>query len=361
MFEIYQRLVEELSAGRPAVLAAIIRQDGSSPRSAGTKCLICQDGALVGSIGGGILEASVARQAMAMMGGDHALLMTFQLNGRELAGLDMICGGNLDVLIQGFRPDRGLSGGVLKALVSMFRKGGQCLLVTGPLPESGKESRVGLLLFQKDGGMVGSAEHRQTLEAWLIDQVDDLLALKGARIVSVGAERHRFLVEPQYSSPTVIVFGAGHISVKLAPLLSLVGFKVVVVDDRSEFAQAARFPQAEALVVCDFVKSFDRLAFTPETFVVIVTRGHLHDKVVLGQALRRPSRYIGMIGSRHKRDMIFRALLQEGVSEERIKQVHSPIGLDIGAETPEEIAVSIVAEMIRVRAEGLPRIKNWTV
>jgi len=131
-----------------------------------------------------------------------------------------------------------------------------------------------------------------------------------------------------------------------------VGFPVVVVDDREEFADAGQFPEAREVRCMPFGGVMARLPVDVHAFVVIVTRGHLYDKEVLGQALRTEARYIGMIGSRRKRDLIYKRLLEEGFTEEDLARVHSPIGLDIGAETPEEIAVSIVAELIDVRARG---------
>jgi xanthine dehydrogenase accessory factor len=125
----------------------------------------------------------------------------------------------------------------------------------------------------------------------------------------------------------------------------------VVLDDRPEFASSERFPRAEQIkVIPSFPQAFEGLEIDRDGYVVIVTRGHLHDKTVLEQALKTDAGYIGMIGSRRKRDLIYRELLTKGFSQAELGRVHAPIGLAIGAETPEEIAVSIVAELIQVRA-----------
>jgi xanthine dehydrogenase accessory factor len=144
-------------------------------------------------------------------------------------------------------------------------------------------------------------------------------------------------------------------------MTALVGFRLVVVDDREEFANRQRFPWADQVLAADYESCFDHLEFNDHTYAVIVTRGHLHDANVLAAVLARPYRYVGMIGSRRKRNMIYDRLLADGVSPDKIKTVHSPIGLSIGAETPEEIAVSIVAELIQTRSEGLRLIKDWKV
>ena len=127
--------------------------------------------------------------------------------------------------------------------------------------------------------------------------------------------------------------------------------RVAAVDDRPEFADQTRFPGAKEVLIEPFEGVMEKLPINESAYVVIVTRGHIHDKIVLGQALKTEAKYVGMIGSRRKRDIIYQKLLEEGFTKKDIDRVYSPIGLDIGAETPEEIAVSIVAELIKVRAD----------
>jgi xanthine dehydrogenase accessory factor len=161
----------------------------------------------------------------------------------------------------------------------------------------------------------------------------------------------RFLVEPLGADGVVYIFGAGHISQKLAPLTRLVGFRTVVLDDRAEFANRERFPAVDdLLVLSSFDRAMARLSIHANSYLILVTRGHAHDKTLLGEALATRAGYIGMIGSRGKRDAVYRALEEEGFAAEAFQRVHSPIGLTIAAETPEEIAVSITAELIAVRA-----------
>lgn len=152
---------------------------------------------------------------------------------------------------------------------------------------------------------------------------------------------------------TAYIFGGGHVAYALEPVLRHVDFRTVVIDDREEYANPQRYPHAErTVVVSDFDHAFDDIEADEDSYIIIVTRGHRGDLQVLRQALRRPLAYLGMIGSRRKNRLLYDALRKEGVTEEQIAQVHSPIGLDIGAETPEEIAVSIVAEIIRERAKA---------
>jgi xanthine dehydrogenase accessory factor len=159
------------------------------------------------------------------------------------------------------------------------------------------------------------------------------------------------MVEPHAAPHTAVVVGAGHVGLHTARMARAVGFRTVVLDDRKEFANRERFPEAnEVKVIPGFTGCFDELGVNGASFVLILTRGHVHDKVVLAQALKTGAGYLGMIGSRKKRDAIYDALVEEGVPREELSRVFCPIGLDIDAETPEEIAVSIVAEMIQIRA-----------
>ena len=150
---------------------------------------------------------------------------------------------------------------------------------------------------------------------------------------------------------TAYIFGGGHVAYALEPVLRHIDFRTVVVDDREEYANSERFPHAErTIVVDDFDHSFDDIDVDEDSYIIIVTRGHRGDLKVLRQALKRQSAYIGMIGSRRKNRLLYDTLMEEGVTEDQIAQIHSPIGLDIGSETPEEIGVSIAAEIIGVRA-----------
>jgi xanthine dehydrogenase accessory factor len=149
---------------------------------------------------------------------------------------------------------------------------------------------------------------------------------------------------------TLFLFGAGHVALPTAHIGALAGFRVVVVDDRAEFANAERFPEASDIVVIrDFNRAIEGLEINSDSFIVILTRGHQFDRVVLEQVLNTSAGYIGMISSRRKKDAIYEALTAKGVSGEQLGRVHAPIGVPIGSETPEEIAISIVAELISVR------------
>jgi xanthine dehydrogenase accessory factor len=156
-------------------------------------------------------------------------------------------------------------------------------------------------------------------------------------------------IEPILTPPTVYIFGGGHISLSLARISKLLGFKIAVIDDRAEFANAERFPEADTIIAEDFAKSFPKLKIDKSSYIVIVTRNHQYDHTVLEWAVGTGAKYIGMIGSKTKNKAIFSHLESKGVTKEQLDRVHAPIGLEINAQSPEEIAVSIMAEIVKVR------------
>lgn len=177
----------------------------------------------------------------------------------------------------------------------------------------------------------------------------DLTGKEAAGLGMICGGKVDVYIEPIVPKPEVFIFGAGHISLHLAKLSATVGFQVTVIDDRTEFANKDRFPDAQAVIAEAFPLAQSRLQPNRSSYIVIVTRGHQFDQEVLEWALGTEAKYIGMIGSRRKIQTVFENLQKKGVSPKKLEHVHAPIGLDIGALTPEEIAVSIVAEMIQVR------------
>lgn len=251
-YEIYQELVRLAKECKDTALVTIISANGSTPREEGAKMLVRDDGTIVGTISGGSLEEKTIHEAVAAMRTGKIKRLSYRLKEGEDTG--MICGGNLEMLI-----------------------------------------------------------------------------------------------EPVLVEPSLFIFGGGHIGLALAKMARLAGFKIVLIDDRSEFATPQRFPEAERTLVTDFGGAFSKLTVRSSDYIVIITHGHRGDEVVLEQALKTEAKYIGMIGSTKKNETIFSHLRAKGVSQELMDKVYTPIGLKINAQTPAEIAVSILAEIVKVR------------
>jgi xanthine dehydrogenase accessory factor len=338
-----------LSQGRPLVLATIISQQGSTPRALGAKMVIAADGSFSGTVGGGLMEASLLEQAPRLMAEDRAAIFAIDMSSEELAGADMICGGRVEVLMEAVAaaPETAALFDAAWEAVQGREKG---LLITA-LDSEGPEHlsvRRGLLLEPDRwiGALPFSPEWIELLQG----------RIKQARQPELfERDGRRLWLEPLTPPGVLFLMGAGHISRAVAQKAVGLGFRLVVMDDRPDYARSDRFPdEAEVRVVPGFERCFENTSMPEDSFIVIVTRGHLFDRAVLGQALRTPAGYIGMIGSRRKRDAIYEALSAEGFSKQDLARVHCPIGLDIGAETPDEIAVSILAELIQDRAQTKP-------
>ncbi|MCF8033544.1 MAG: XdhC family protein [Desulfarculaceae bacterium] len=352
MREFLAAVHEHLAMGTDLCLATIIESKGSAPRSRGSQFFVFESG-FHGTIGGGRFEADVIAEARQCMAEAQARMMHHRLMGQDVADMEMICGGNLDVYLEPLRAADQEAQAIYRTAASAAARGRRSLLATLVAPGSMPAVAGRKLLLSQDGGSVGSLEPGGGLVEALGRELARMSGASGPHIwPGDGAQilPAQVLVEPIINRPVVYIFGGGHVSQKLAPLVSMAGFGLVVADDRPEWANRQRFPQADEIWNQPLEAVLEGRELGPDAYVVIVTRGHLFDKEVLGQALKQNAAYVGMIGSRRKRDMIYRALSEQGVAPEVLDGVHSPIGLDIGAETPEEIAISIIAELVAIRA-----------
>jgi xanthine dehydrogenase accessory factor len=337
-----------LTGGENLVLATIVSRSGSAPRAVGSRMAVRRDGAIIGTIGGGILEARVQELAREVFHQRQAVLKKYVLTAQDASQMGMVCGGVVQVLVQFLDASRPANLELYRDLVASLGARRRAWLFTEMPTAVDVPGLAAQFLIKGDGTTDGTAAvgpgEPLAVQA-LINQ-----ASAGQPEV-IDYQGQRYLVESLCHEGTVYIFGAGHVSQQVAPLASLVGFSVVVLDDRQEFANRERFPQADEVVVLgNFDEALAGIEINADSYLVIVTRGHAHDQTVLRQALATAAGYIGMIGSRRKRDAVYENLGKEGFTRQDFDRVFSPIGLAIGAETPEEIAVSIVAEVIQVRA-----------
>jgi xanthine dehydrogenase accessory factor len=252
--DVYDELGRLRRLGQKCALATIVQVNGSIPSFESAKMLIREDGSIVGTVGGGCVEAEVWNAAREVMETERPKSMQFNLGQSAAYDNGLICGGQLTIF-----------------------------------------------------------------------------------------------VEPVIPSPTALIFGGGHVSKAISKVATIAGFSTVIVDDRESFANAERFPEASETHAGEYESIFPKLNVTQSTYIVIVTRGHRDDMRVLRWAVTTQPRYLAMIGSRRKTISIIRELEKEGLPRAAFERLHSPMGLNIGAITPEEIAISVVAEMIAVR------------
>lgn len=336
MIRLFEALLAELESGRGAVLCSILASSGSAPRGAGAKMLVRADGTTLGTVGGGAVELRAAQLALEALRAGRSAVEGFILRPNDVADIGMICGGNVTVYLQYFDPAdlaaRALIGDVLRLL---------------------REGRVNAWLVMRLSGStltdMGLYDEENGLSHTSCIGEEALRPLLRSRAVLQKGDP-AYYVEPIVRTGRVYVFGGGHVGKALVPVLAHVGFRVTVFENRPAFAVPEAFPQAERVILGDYRDIGAKVRLQPEDYVVIMTPGHQADYEVLEQALRFPTAYVGCIGSRHKVAATRARLLEAGLTDADADRIHSPIGLDIGAETPEEIAVSIAAEMIAVRA-----------
>jgi xanthine dehydrogenase accessory factor len=353
MKTLYPKILEMLKAGRPSVLATIIKQAGPSPRGLGAKCLLMDDGSIAGTVGGGVLEGRVILKGQEVLKTGKPERMQFFLKGTDVAKSDMLCGGDVEVFLEPVWPTSKTISLISKQVTAIYARGGKGLLATVIDPEFWRQDQAPKVLFQRGSDKIGDLGELVPFEKRIEEQMGQFINAGRPSLFSYEiADDHivDVFLEPLVSEPYLYVFGGGHVSREIVPLAARVGFRVVVIDDRAEFADPIYFPDAWAVQQKAFENVIGGLGIDDSSFLVIVTRGHMHDKSVLAQSIETPARYIGMIGSKRKKRIIYDKLLEEGFTEEDLSKVHSPIGLKIGAETPAEIAVSIVAELIQERA-----------
>ncbi len=336
-----------LGKGHKIVLATIIRRQGSTPRQAGTRCLVLADGTLVGTIGGGLLEFKVIQKAREVLQAGKSALLEFRLSGQDVAHTDMLCGGTVDVYLEPLFPEQKETAALFREVAATIEDHATGVLLTRIAQGTPANDPSGRLFIRADGTLPENSGKWATLPG----MPRRFLELKGPRTFEDDFTQPVIYAEPIVPDDRLYIFGAGHISTFLAPLAQSAGFGVWVLDDREEFANPQRFPSIEKVLAIPFGEAFTQVRVTPAAYIVILTRGHAFDLQLLREALGTEAGYIGMIGSRKKRNLIYGTLRGEGVSQARLDQVYSPIGLPIGAQTPEQIAVSIVAELIQVRSQ----------
>ena len=351
MEPVFRAAVAELEQERPVAVATVVRTSGSTPQKPGAKLLVRADGSGVGTLGGGCVEGDIWFAAQELMKrGGAAEMRDYQLN-EDLAAQDgLVCGGTMYFLIDPIRQ----AGDYLDfagEVVAAYEGGKPVAIANLMAAPQGTSFRVGdKMLVREDGSNVGTLGDEQ-LDRQAGRRARELMAM-GKNDYIVTDDGVEYFIEAFTTPPTLVLVGGGHVSNAIAPVAKSVGFRLFVVDDREEFANAERFPEAEIVRSGEYAETIRGLPINANTFIVVATRGHRYDDAALAAAMETPASYVGLLGSRRKTILIYEELLQRGWPIERVKAVHAPIGLDIGGRTPEEIAISIMGEILAFRLGG---------
>jgi xanthine dehydrogenase accessory factor len=346
MRNVVRQLAADLDARRSVAYCRLVETRGSTPQKAGAMMLVYPDGTQAGTLGGGCVEAEVKRRAIGLLADGKSEVCTFHLDSDYGWDDGLICGGRMQILVEPIAPGAS-SSDYFRLLAQLVERGHG---VTEAVVFDGQASGLpapASFLFDAEGTPVAA------LNAGGTDfppRVRELLRPLDSRPWPYASGGIAYL--PILPRCRLVIVGGGHVGKAVAELAADLEFDVWVVDDREEFVSADRFPKAERRIAGKIDQVLPNLEITPDTYCLIVTRGHNHDEEALYYLADRGARYVGLIGSRRKIKMIFEDLLAEGVSREALAKVYAPLGIDIGSQTVPEIAVSICAELVSHRNRG---------
>jgi xanthine dehydrogenase accessory factor len=345
--EVTTEMAKLVERDEPFAVATIVDAHGSTPQRVGARILVRADGSTVGTLGGGCIEAEVSEVAKQAIKTGEPCTLDFTLNEDIAVDYGLACGGTERILVDPtFGPDDA------ELIHRMLGAGqGEQRGIVVSVVEGGSRVPTARRIAVWEGGTVdGSLGDIHTEAVQLAERLAEaprprpaLLTLTSG--VQVFAD---VFAEP----PEVVIVGGGHVGRAVATIAHTLGYRMTVIDDRTDFANENRFPEAHDFIVGDIEEAISSHTTNRNSAIVIVTRGHKYDYQALSAAARSKAGYIGLMGSRRKIALIYRQLLRDGVPERRLRDIHAPIGLDIGAVSPEEIAVSIMAEITMHRLGG---------
>jgi xanthine dehydrogenase accessory factor len=353
MKNIYVHLLKEMKKQKPLVLATIVETKGSTPQVPGASAIFSSERLLDGTLGGGLLEADAQRKALKTLKKKVSLLSEFSLKADISSGEGAICGGEVKILIDA-SPEvhRNTFQDLSQSLIK--RQPGVLATFINRLSEE-KVSLSRYWIERREKLEVDPGEHlspfKKEIKTTFSEGKPFFLKVKKEIFPEKAKERSLFL-EPIFPLPQLVIAGAGHVGQAVTHLGSLLNFEVTVIDDRPEFANKEKLPDADHIIVDEIGNAIQNFPISSDTYFVIVTRGHKQDGVALRQCISSEAFYIGMIGSVRKIKLMRKKFLEEGWATSRqFDRVCAPIGIDIQSKTVEEIAVSIAAQLVLVRRQ----------
>lgn len=336
MAKLFDALEEQVSKGRDTILLSIYNSTGSAPRGAGAHMLVTADGRAFGTVGGGAVEYEAEFLAHRMLNEKKSVCEHYRLAPNDVQDLGMVCGGDVDICFTYVNADEELWKQMVEGCRKMEAAGESVWLLIGLDGTHKGEAAV----YGRRTGKIGWNVSEEVIEAM------------NTTYGIVESEGTTYYYERLENSGKVYIFGGGHVAQALVPILASVDFSCVVLENREEFCKPELFPDAADVRLIENWHLKDYVTIREEDYVCIMTRGHKDDTIIQEQILRTPAAYIGVIGSRRKKASVFRVLKESGFTDQDLERITTPIGLDIQAETPAEIAISITAQLIQERAKG---------
>ena len=351
MNDVFQEAEKQLKLKRPFIVSTVIKTKGSTPQKPGAKLLVSSSGDGTGTLGGGCVEGDIWFESEELIKNKGSAFSRDYVLNEDLAANDgLVCGGTMYFLLDPlYQSD--FSSKYVSEINNAYSGGPAVLISTLIKPSIDNALPVGSKLFIRENGSLEGTLGSTEADSLSLIKSEELMGLGNNEYV-VARDGTEFFLEAYTSPPQVILVGGGHVSKAISPLVHNLGFRVTVTDDRSEFANKERFSEAENILVASPEEAFNKLKVNKNTYILIATRGHKYDNSALEMAVNTSARYVGLLGSKRKAILILRELIDKGISIERVRQIRSPAGLNIHARTPDEIAISIVSEMLLFRLGG---------
>jgi len=348
MKDVFDAAINEIKNNRNFVISTVTRTQGSTPQKPGAKLLVREDGSGVGTLGGGCVEGDIWFASSEKIKRDEsAEVRPYELN-EDLAAKDgLVCGGTMHFMIDPI--DNKLEFEFFLDEIKKAYNGDKPVALVQVLESKKKDEISKKILIREDGSKSGQLISEETDEK-LVKESRDLLALGKNKTLDIDGRL--FYLEAFTTPPKLLIAGGGHVSKAIANLAKPLGFELNIFDDRDEFANKERFPEANDVKVASYGEGFDQFDINANTFIIIATRGHRQDDTATKAALNTNASYIGLLGSKRKTILIIEKLLSEGIDEQTFNKLRAPVGINIGARTPEEIAISIISEILSFRLGG---------
>ena len=358
----YRQVKQLLQEGETLAMATIVSTLGSTPREVGAKMVVTASGEILGTVGGGCGEAEVRREAVQVIRSREPQIVRVELMDEIDSDSPAVCGGIMNIFVDPWWEDPGeeICANLADELTQINEAGTSAIVATVLHAENCDNVSPGeKCLIREEASTIGTIRDKTLLQA-IEDEAAVLLKKEESKQVLLPMPRAESKVDVFFevipAIRKVIIVGAGHLAIPLVKFAKILGFHITVIDDRVLYANRERFPEADEVLVGNMAATLRNIDITRNTYIVLITRGHLYDEACLREIIHSSAKYIGMIGSRRRIKACFmRFRDEEGIPEELLNRVYAPIGLDINSETPEEIALSIISEMVKVRRGGTAR------
>jgi len=342
MLDVMKEIEHWFSLDEKIALATVVQTWGSSPRGVGAKMAFTESGKITGSVSGGCVEGQVIESGMETLKMDIPQLLHFGVSDETAFEVGLACGGSIDIFVEPFTLE---TFKIVSKEVKASRPISVITVVDGPMNLVGQK-----IIIKQDGSTIGRIQESLDENSW--DYAKESMVNgkpKSINIEMVGEGQIQLFVDVSMPSPTLVIVGGVHIAIALASLAKIVGFKTILVDPRRAFASIERFPHVNELIQEWPQEAFQKINLNSTTAVAVLTHDPKIDDPALKIAIDSPVFYIGALGSKKTNQMRHQRLSDQGITESQLDRIHAPIGLDLGSKTPEELALSILSEIVAAR------------